>query len=569
MKRYALVLALPALAACADLTDQVAGPKVNTVPAQAPSSLQEDVLRDRYIVVLRDEVRDPIAVADQLVAQFGGVVHFRYAHAIKGFAATLPAAALAGIQSSPLVNYVEPDGIVQASGSGTDNTVSSWGLDRVDQRDLPFSNSYQWTHDGAGVRAYIIDTGILTTHAEFGNRATVGYDAIGDGLNGQDCYGHGTHVAGTVGGAEYGIARAVSLIAVRVLNCSGSGTYSQVIAGVDWVRANRVLPAVANMSLGGGLNSSLNTAVTNTINAGVTFAVAAGNSTFDACAYSPSSTPAALTVGATTSTDARASYSNYGTCVDLFAPGSGITSAWIGSNTATATISGTSMATPHVAGVVAIYLSAHPSASPAAVESAIESAATTGKVTSPGSGSPNLLLYSLVNGAGGGTNNPPTASFTHACTNLSCSFDASSSSDSDGSIVTYAWTFGDGSTGSGQTTSHAYAAGGTYTVSLTVTDNGAATGSTSSAVTVSSGGGSGITLNAVGYKVKGRQKADLSWNGATGSLDIYRNDVPIVTGTANDGLYTDNINARGAGSYTYRVCLTGTQTCSNNATVTF
>lgn len=568
MRRHALVLALPALAACAGWTDQVAGPRESNLPTQARFSAQQAVLPDRYIVVFRDEVQDPIAVADQLVARFGGVVHFRYAHAIKGFAATLPAAALAGIQSSPLVSYVEPDGIVQASGSGTDNTVSSWGLDRVDQRDLPFSNSYQWTHDGAGVHAYIIDTGILTTHAEFGNRATVGYDAIGDGLNGQDCYGHGTHVAGTVGGAEYGIARAVSLIAVRVLNCSGSGTYAQVIAGVDWVRANRVLPAVANMSLGGGLNSSLNTAVTNTINAGVTFAVAAGNSTFDACAYSPSSTPAALTVGATTSTDARASYSNYGTCVDLFAPGSSITSAWIGSNTATATISGTSMATPHVAGVVAIYLSAHPSASPAAVESAIESAATTGKVTSPGTGSPNLLLYSLVNGGGGGTNNPPTASFTHACTNLSCSFNGAGSSDSDGSIVTYAWTFGDGSTGSGQTTSHAYAAGGSYTVSLTVTDNGGATGSTSNTVTVSSGGGSGITLNAIGYKVKRRQMVDLSWSGATSSLDIYRNDVPIVTGAANDGAYTDN-NVRGGGSFTYRVCLTGTQTCSNNAIVTF
>jgi subtilisin family serine protease len=567
MRRHALVLALPALAACADLTNQVAGPKVNDVPIRAPASLQQDALVDRYIVVFRDDVQDPFAVADQLVAQFGGVVHFRYAYALKGFAATLPAASLTAIQRSPLVSYVEPDRIATISGSGTDITVSSWGLDRVDQRNLPLSSSYEWTHDGTGVRAYIIDTGILTGHTDFGGRAAIGYDAIGDGRNGQDCHGHGTHVAGTVGGTEYGIARAVSLIAVRVLNCAGSGTYAQVIAGVDWVTANHVPPAVANMSLGGGLSSALNTAVTNAVNAGVTFAVAAGNSGFDACFYSPSSTPAALTVGATTSYDAMDWYSNYGSCLDLFAPGSEITSAWIGSTTATNTISGTSMASPHVAGVAALYLSANPSASPATVESAIESAATPGVVS--GAIGPNLLVYSLVNGAGGGTNNPPTALFTHTCNDLSCTFDASGSSDSDGSIATYAWTFGDGGTGSGLTPGHTYTAGGTYTVSLTVTDNGGATGSTSNEVTVSSGGGTTITLNAFGYKVKGRQKADLTWSGATANLDIYRNNVPIVTGTANDGFFTDNIDARGAGSYTYRVCLTGTQTCSNNATVTF
>ena len=568
MNTRAFVLALPAMVACSNWTDQVAGPSLDTTAVNLAVATQD--LSDRYVVVFRDEVTNPAALTDQLVAQVGGTVQFRYTHALKGFAATLPASAVSALRSNPLVSAVEPDGIVTIVGSGTDNTVSSWGLDRVDQHNLPLSNTYTWSHDGSGVRVYIIDTGIRTTHNEFGSpsRASVGFDAIGDGQNGQDCNGHGTHVAGTVGGAEYGIARAVTLVAVRVLNCAGSGSYSQVIAGVDWVTSHAVLPAAANMSLGGSYYGPLNTAVTNAVNAGVTFAVAAGNSSADACLYSPSSTPKALTVGATTISDARASYSNFGTCVDLFAPGSSITSAWNSTDAATNTISGTSMASPHVAGVAALYLSSNTGATPAAVEKAIKDSASVGKVTSPGTGSPNLLLYSRI-GVSGSTNNPPTASFTNSCTNLACSFNGSGSTDSDGTIATYAWTFGDGNSGSGQTTSHTYASAGTFTVSLTVTDNGGATGSTSRQVTVTAPSGGGISLSAVGYKVKGLQKADLTWSGATTAIDIYRNNVKIVTGTANDGAHTDNINARGSASYTYLVCLTGTTTCSNNAVVTF
>lgn len=564
--RHALLAALPLFAACADWTDQVAGPSAN-LPSQVRSSLTSQDLLDRYIVVFQNDVSNPSAVADQLVQSFGGVVHFRYEHAIKGFAATLPAAALEGIQRSPMVSYIVPDGIATTMGSGTDNTVSSWGLDRIDQRDLPLSNSYTWNHDGAGVRVYILDTGIRTTHTQFGGRATVGVDYIGDGQNGNDCNGHGTHVAGTVGGSEYGVARATNLVAVRVLNCSGSGTWAQVIAGVDWVTANRVLPAAANMSLGGGENLALEDAVTAAINSGVTFAIAAGNSNANACNFSPAGTPTALTVGSTTISDARSSFSNWGTCVDLFAPGSSIPSAWIGSDGATNTISGTSMASPHVAGVAAIYLSANPSHSPSQVGTAIKNGATSGKVTNPGTGSPNLLLYSLITSGGGG-NNPPTASFTNSCTNLACTFNGSGSTD-DGSISTYAWNFGDGSNGSGATINHTYAAAGTYTVVLTVTDNGGATGSTQKSITVTAASGGGITLDVTGYKVKGLQKADLSWSGATGNVDIYRDGTRILANTANDGVHTDNINVRGGGSYTYRVCLANTQTCSNDFTITF
>jgi subtilisin family serine protease len=254
-------------------------------------------------------------------------------------------------------------------------------------------NSYTYPNTAPNVHAYIIDTGILITHTDFGGRASVGTDTVGDGYNGIDCNGHGTHVAGTVGGATYGVAKGVTLLAVRVLNCAGSGTYSGVIAGIDWVTANAIKPAVANMSLGGGFSQAMNDAVTRSMNSGVTYAIAAGNSSADACGYSPASTPGALTVGATDSSDNEAYFSNYGTCLALYAPGVDITSDWNSSTTATNTISGTSMASPHVAGAAALYLSVNPAASAADVLSALVANATPGVVVGASPGSPNLLLF--------------------------------------------------------------------------------------------------------------------------------------------------------------------------------
>lgn len=348
-----------------------------------------------YIVVFRPGTPgNAVNQAAGIARGSGASIHFVYDSALQGFAASLPEQALNGLVHNPNVEYIEVDQTITLD---TSQTSATWGIDRIDQHALPLNNTYTYNFTGAGVTAYIIDTGILASHTQFGGRASVGTDTVGDGRNGVDCNGHGTHVAGTVGGSTYGVAKGVTIVAVRVLNCSGSGSTSGVIAGIDWVTSHHTSSAVANMSLGGGISTSLDTALTNSVNAGVTYAVAAGNSNRDACKFSPARAAAAITVGATTSSDARASYSNYGKCVDIFAPGSSITSAWIGSsNTATNTISGTSMATPHVTGVAALYLQAHPSTAPAVVAAAIIGAATANKVTNSGRGSPNLLLYSLI-----------------------------------------------------------------------------------------------------------------------------------------------------------------------------
>ena len=399
MKKSLLVLAVVAALDCAAAT---AG---EFVRAQAGRGIP-----DCYVVVLKPDavvragaLKAGVTVSQLAVgaaARFGGRVQHFYETALTGYSICLPEKAAQLLAEDPSVELVEQDQVMStvATQSG-----ATWGIDRIDQRNLPLSGTYTYNFNGAGVHAYIIDTGIRATHQQFGGRVSGGFTAINDGNGTNDCNGHGTHVSGTVGSATYGVAKGVSLHPVRVLDCTGSGSTSGVIAGVNWVTQNRVLPAVANMSLGGGVSTALDSAVANSIASGVTYAIASGNSNANACNSSPARVATALTVGSTTTTDARSSFSNFGTCVDVFAPGSSITSTWNTSDTATNTISGTSMATPHVAGVAALYLSQFGSQSAATVAAAIVGNATTGVVGNPGTGSPNRLLFSLFGGGGGGT----------------------------------------------------------------------------------------------------------------------------------------------------------------------
>jgi subtilisin family serine protease len=353
---------------------------------------------NHYIVVLDDSVVGEKGaysispyVADDLAARHRGKVDRVYQHALNGFAVQMSEADAEEMAKDFRVAYVEEDGVMTAD--ATQNNPP-WGLDRIDQRNRPLSATYTYNWTGSGVRVYVIDTGIRTTHSQFGGRASNVFDAFGG--TGADCNGHGTHVSGTVGGSTYGVAKSALLRGVRVLDCTGNGSTSGVIAGVDWVRQNHIAPAVANMSLGGGVSSALDTAVNNLSNANVTIAVAAGNDNgANACNFSPARAANAITTGSTTSTDARSSFSNIGTCLDIFAPGSSILSSWYTSNTATATLSGTSMASPHVAGVAALYKQANPSASSTTIRNAIVNNATTNVITNVGTGSPNRLLYSL------------------------------------------------------------------------------------------------------------------------------------------------------------------------------
>jgi subtilisin family serine protease len=590
------VLSAIAFAACGDAP--VVGPEappeiaLDAVAANAAQPGTED-----WIVVFKPGLADPPGLARRLVSENGGTLRHIYQYTIEGFGATLPSQALNGIRNNPNVAYVEADGV--ATIDGDQPNPSSWGLDRIDESDLPLDSNYHYDFDGTDVDVYIIDTGIRTSHNEFGGRASPGFDYDGS-PDGNDCNGHGTHVGGTVGGATFGVAKDVNLFAVRVLSCSGSGTWIDVIAGVDWVTQQHQLanqsgtqPSVANMSLSGGGNTSLDNAVAASIAAGVTYAVSAANYNTSACGYSPARLPAAITVGSTTSSDARSSFSNYGSCVDIFAPGSSILSAGNSSDGATSTKSGTSMSSPHVAGAAALLLEEDPSRGPAQVAGLLDSRATQNVISNVGSGSPNQLLCSLAvcpadGGGGGGGGDPTQVEVTsvpvptlsgrkHKAGTANIVVAEVGGGSPSGVNVTVEWFKNDETTPSKTTTE--------------VTTNGVATvtsgsikGASSIAVCVTglsgtgfddqtvypacssnhgSGGGGGgggtpaIHTARLTQNGKGPFKANLGWTGGEAAVDVYYNGTLQAGSVSNTGSYTHNLGKNPQGTHSYQVCNTG------------
>ena len=407
-----------------------------------------------------------------------------FTRVLNGFAGDISEAARSGLLRDARVVKVERDEAVSIADA---EVAASWGLDRIDQRSPDLDGLYEYQQTGAGVTVYVVDTGIRYSHEEFEGRARFGFDAFGG--DGADCHGHGTHVAGTVGGRRYGVAKSVNLVSVRVLDCDGWGYISDILAGLDWVAENHAGPSVANMSLTSSTKlGTLDEGVDNLIAAGVTVAVAAGNFHGDACDYSPARVRNAITIGSSGKTDARSQFSNWGPCVDWFAPGEGILSASVGSDTDAAIRSGTSMATPHAAGVAALFLELDPSASPAEVAATLADWTTKGVIQDANSKNDDLL-FSLGLGTGGEPPAPenasPIAGFSYLCEGLECSF-LDESVDPDGTIAGWTWEFGAEGQSAAANPAFTFGQPGTYVVDLTVVDDGGARGSASRSVTVSS-----------------------------------------------------------------------------------
>lgn len=455
-------------------------------------------IEGRYIVVLRaDAPSFDLArtlgpqrsgeIARPLAAQYGGRADRLYSMAFDGFTFEGSPAAAEALARDPRVAYVAEDGWATIAAEQT--PTPSWGLDRIDQRGAALDDVYTYMADGTGVDLYIVDTGVRSTHEEFGNRVDTveAFSIVADDLGTEDCHGHGTLVAGLAAGSTYGVAKGATIHPVRVLDCYGQGAISNIITAIDWITARYPLPknkkqpiaptrAVVNMSLDAGYSQPLDDAITNSIARGITYVVAAGNRTNDACWISPARVPGAITVGAVEANDLRWASSNYGPCIDLFAPGRMVVSSYIRSDTDAIAFTGTSAAAPHVAGAAALMLSANPDAMPVDVVATLRAAATEGAVADPGPGSPNLLLYSAF--AGSGSDFPPAADFGFSCSGSRCSFDGGPSGD-DWGIVDYAWDFGDGRRGSGEKASHRYreATAAGLVVTLTVTDSSGQTAS--------------------------------------------------------------------------------------------
>ncbi|GIF51471.1 subtilisin family serine protease [Asanoa ferruginea] len=492
----------------------------------------------RYIVVFKDTAVAKAAVgtkARDLTTRFGGQARHLYSSVLRGFAGTLSDAQARKLAADPAVASVEA--VQRISVSDTQNNPPNWGDDRIDQASLPLNQAYTYpTNPGQGVTVYVLDTGINASHVDFTGRIKQGIDMVDNDSNPTDCHGHGTHVSGTAVGTSYGVAKKASVVAVRVLNCQGSGTNDDLIAGIDWVRANAQKPAVANYSIGCTSRCSsqaMDSAVSSLISSGVQFVQAAGNSSDDACYYSPQGVAAAVTVGNTTSADARNSSSNYGSCLDIFAPGTSIVSASYSSNTGSATMTGTSMASPHTTGAAAVYLGLNPNATPAQVRDALVNNASTGKVTSPGTGSPNRLLYTGFMNGGTNPNNPSVTNPGNRSTAVGQS--VSLQLQASGGTTPYTWSASGLPAGLSIGSSTGLITGspttaGTSNVTVTATDAASKTGTASFTWTVTSGGGGCTPVQVVGNS--SLETGTTPWSANSGVIGAWSSyGYPGHTGT--------------------------------------
>ncbi|MER7515670.1 S8 family peptidase [Streptomyces sp. NPDC126499] len=404
-KRVSVAVTVLTLAAAA--TSLAPTASADSRPTPQPGKLlsvpEGQQVKGRYIVQLLDnDTTVSTASANKLAKTYGGTAHRVYNHALRGFSAQLSEDEARALSADPKVKYVAP---VQIGHSAATQTDPPWGLDRIDQKSLPLDRSYTYAGTAGNVTAYIVDSGIRMSHQDFGGRAKSGYDFVDNDTDASDClqHGHGTHVAGTVGGSTYGVAKGVKLVSVRILDCNDSSTTEQALNGIDWVTQNAVKPAVANFSLVfGSSDTVVEGAIKRSIASGVVWTLSANNQNIDACQSSPAKLPEAITVGNTDSTDRRYSNSNYGPCLDIWAPGTSIVSASHQSDTGTRTMTGTSMAAPHVAGAAALYLASNPNATPKDTRDALVAQASTVTIGDAKSGSPNKLLNTNP-----GTTTPP------------------------------------------------------------------------------------------------------------------------------------------------------------------
>lgn len=592
---WALAAALVTAIGCSNSTNPDPGDGASAAQVGLPPAARGRA-PSRYIVVLAPGSSKVAPFAQSLTSVHRGTLHFTYESAIQGFCATLTESAADALRRDGRVVSVEPDPPITAH---VTQANAPWALDRLDQRDLPLNNQFVFSATGAGVNIYIIDSGIRKTHTQFGNRAryvpsALNGNFVGDGApNAEDCYGHGTAVAGVATGSTYGVAKNATVWAARVLDCNGSGLASMALAAVDWITQNGSLPAVVNMSLGyGGDIPALRQAVETSIAAGFVYTISAGNFILptDACLMSPGNAPNALTVGATDILDREAHWSADGTCVDLLAPGANVVSASHLGDNATSTHSGTSISAPEVAGTVALFLGANPGARPIDAVNVILASATAGRLTMRPEaiqfGTPNLLLHTNLVPFTPPPNSPPSAVIASSIDGMTCTVNGTGSTDADGSIVSYAWDFGDGSTATGTALSHTYAQAQSYTIRLTVTDDDGAAGSASAVVSTEAAAGppaevivcsnpikvgvssgkhdenpfnpnaptnSHIRLTARVQRLEEGLVVELVWQGTDDRpAAVYRDGKMIAT--VETGTYVEYVHLR---DWVYQICATG------------